>query len=74
MDTLKTVTKEIKGEKFKLEFNAITGGQYPKILLFVNGIEWCSVNTCNFKNDFEFELNYFIQELLEGAYKMFINK
>lgn len=74
MNTLKTFTTEIKGEKFTLEFNAVTGGQYPKILLFVNGIEWCAVNSCNFKKDFQFQLNYFIQELLFGAYKMFINK
>jgi hypothetical protein len=72
MKTLKTIQIEIAGKKLKLEYNIVGSGQHPKILLFVNGIEWIRVNSCNFKNDFDFELNFAKQELANGSYKMFL--
>ena len=72
MTTLSTSQIEIAGNKLKMEYNIVGSGQYPKLMLFVNGIEWTNVNIFNFKNDFEYQSNFFKQELIDGAYKMFI--
>tara|TARA_R110002096_G_scaffold122346_1_gene265053 strand:+ start:107 stop:319 length:213 start_codon:yes stop_codon:yes gene_type:complete len=63
---------EIAGNDLKLEVFAKGSGQNPKFLLSVNDETYHSINYINFKNNNISFWNGVIEDLNDGAYKMFI--
>ena len=62
----------INGRQFTIKFSFIGSGQNPKCYSFVNGKKWVSLNSYNVKKDPTHEMNWMVEELRFGAYKMFI--
>tara|TARA_Y100000389_G_scaffold189672_1_gene213682 strand:- start:229 stop:447 length:219 start_codon:yes stop_codon:yes gene_type:complete len=70
MEKVRNIT--IAGHNLKLEVFPKGSGQNPKWLLSVNDETYYSINYYNFKKHNELSWSGIIQDLEDGAYKMFI--
>jgi hypothetical protein len=62
----------INGHKLTIKFSFVGNGQNPKCYSFINDKKWVSLNSFNVKKDPTHEMNWIVDELRFGAYKMFI--